>query len=48
VETLKRKSPSRKLQLDADTIRCAEASTEPDILFALARGKGNGGNGVAQ
>lgn len=45
METLKRKIAARKLPLDADTVRQAEASTEPDILFALARGKGSGGNG---
>lgn len=39
------KAQARKLQLDPLTV---EASTEPDMLFALARGgsgKGKGGNG---
>jgi hypothetical protein len=51
METLKKKVQARKLQLDAETVRHAEASTEPDILFAARGGrggKGSGGNGLTQ
>lgn len=41
MENLKRKPKAKKLELDAVTVQCAEASTEPDFLFARKRG-GNG------
>lgn len=51
MDSLKKKVHARKLQLDEETVRSAEASTEPDALFAVRGGrggKGSGGNGLTQ